>query len=260
MDLLLRLRREQEVIEGVLQVFKELLARLGRARAVNLAHLEGVLIVWRDYLCREHLDRVKNEILYLLEKIKSSLIPEMIDFHETITLKLTKLEEVIPRLRAGRANASRELVKIGEEFSWFLESYLRREKQIFTILEEEEMEKGESLVGSEAFSSPLADEKRARLDRITRIISEISLEYLGRNLPLGMYEEEKSDSGEILKGSESDELLEERGSDETLKESVSSSVEEETIPGSGLAAEDNKVVVGIEAEQIDNEERDICST
>lgn len=194
MSLLLQLKQEHEVIEGVLLIFNKLIAKLGRAKAVNLAHLEGVLTVWRDYLCREHLEREEIGVFPQLEKVNTSLLAEMVKAHEALSTKLSKLEESVKRLRAGRANAGRELVRLGEDFSWSLESHLRQEKQVFATLAEEEKGKDEPIVKSRTIDRPITGEQHLRFQRLSRIIHEISDEYLGRTLSFEWEKEEERES------------------------------------------------------------------
>lgn len=173
MDYLTRAKYDHKALQMMLDVQEEILARLAKARGVNLLHLEDILRFWQEFFRREHLQAEEEFLFIALRRLEHPALTELAAEHEELCLSLEKLVAIAGKLRAGKPNSGREFLETGKSFARLLERHLNKENSIFAELTVKEY------TGA-GFSGPLSPEDRSRLTRLFSILNNLAGEYLGR--------------------------------------------------------------------------------
>ena len=173
MDYLTRAKYDHGALRMMLDVQKEILARLGKARGVNLLHLEDILRFWEEFFCREHLPVEEEFLFVVLRRLEYPVLTELAAEHEELCFSIEKLVTIAGKLRAGKPNSGREFLEAGNSFSLLLERHLSKENSIFAELTVKEY-------GSTDFSRSLSPEDLSRLTRLFSLLNDLAGEYLGK--------------------------------------------------------------------------------
>jgi len=184
MDYLTRAKYDHGALRMMLDVQKEILARLAKARGVNLIHLEEILRFWKEFLCREHLLAEEEFLFTALRRLDHPALAELVADHDQLCSSLKKLEEIAGELRAGKPNSGREFLETGRNFGMLLERHLNKENSIFAELTVKEH-------GIAAYPRPLPPEGLFRLTRLFSLLNELAGEYLGREYDIAWLQVEK---------------------------------------------------------------------
>lgn len=177
MDYLTRLRKEHELLQMVGLIFRELIKRLGTGKAVNLLDLEDVYRLCREYLIAQHLSSEEEYVFAQLRAENHPLSARMSQAHEGIKSRIGEIGETIEKLRLGRPNSGKELVRAGEGFLWLLETHLREEDRILAQLEVTDTTHNVSFRDI----SKVAGE---RLEELSVLLQRLALEYAGKEFNL----------------------------------------------------------------------------
>jgi hemerythrin-like domain-containing protein len=187
MDYLTRLRKEHELLRMMGVIIRELVGKLGEGKAVNLSDLEDVYRLCREYLVARHLSSEEEYVFSKLKAMNHPLLAQMVQAHEEMKSRIGEIGETIERLRLGRPNSGRELVRAGESFLWLFETHLREEDQILIEFGHKE---GEDY---EALTKVLTEGVGDNLKELGVLLQRLAKEYAGKELNLqwlGLVEEE----------------------------------------------------------------------
>jgi hemerythrin-like domain-containing protein len=173
MDYLTRAKYDHGALRMMLDIQKEILARLAKARGVNLLHLEEILRFWEEFFCREHLTAEEEFLFDTLRRLEHPALAELVAEHEELCLSIEKLKTIAGRLRAGKPNSGREFLETGNGFGLFLERHLNKENSIFTELTIKEYE-------GAGLPRLLSPETFSKLTRLFSLLNNLAGEYLGK--------------------------------------------------------------------------------
>jgi len=177
MEYLARIALEHRGIAELVQVQKELLERLKKAKGVNIVHLNNLLDFWRDFLEQEHMSWEEEFAFAAFRKLNHSLPEGLQGEHERIRRALTKLEATMKQLRSGRPHAGREYVKWGEELAETVEEHLARENAALREL-------SVSGLATEAVLRQPEEPARERINHLVQLAEELCQEYLQKETAL----------------------------------------------------------------------------
>jgi len=256
-DFLSGLRQEHEILQVMAAIFKELIKRLSKAKAVNLRDLEDVYSLWVEYLVSHHLFIEEDHLFTELRKAGHQLCAELVQAHTEIRNHLHQIGEVINRLRKGRPNSGRDLVKTGENLVWLIESHMRDEDRILDDLVAQEGDGFQASYEDLFFSGPPRKKVTALGLSLSSKLKRLSLEYLGKELNLPwldqtedntIFEEKRLQKGEDIhiQGQEHLELEINAETKQREKETVGSEEGTEREKGGDIS-------IGIEQEEGESE-------
>lgn len=239
MDYLTRLRKEHELLRMMGVIFRELVDKLGKGKAVNLLDLEDVYRLCREYLVAQHLSLEEEYVFPKLKAMNHPLLAQMVQAHEEMKSRIGEIGETIERLRLGRPNSGRELVRAGESFLWLFETHLREEDRILIEFGNEEGEDYEVL------TKDLPEGAGKNLKELGVLLQRLAKEYVGKELNLqwlGLTEEEPIRTPQALPVTpEIASNLQEAGDMKTVEE-VNEAIEEEKTA-------EEEIPMGEEADQ-----------
>ena len=172
MEYFARIALEHQGIKELLQVQKELLERLNKAKGVNIVHLDNLLYFWRDFLEQDHMSREEEFAFAAFRKLNHSLPERLQGDHEQIRASLGKLEATIKLLRNGRPHSGREYAKWGEELTETVMAHMAREN---TALREVATDEAEAAAILSAQPERLASEK---FNQLLQVAEDLCQEYL----------------------------------------------------------------------------------
>ena len=192
MEYLARIALEHQGIQQMLQVQRELLERMKKAKGVNIVHLNNLLAFWRDFLNQEHMNWEEEFAFAAFRKLNHSLPDRLQGEHEQIRASLAKLEATMRLLRSGRPHSGREYVQWGEELTETVEDHLARENTALRELSLSGLEM--EAVQDHPSEGPSAE----RMNHLVTIAEELCQEYLQKETALRpLYREAKSASAEV---------------------------------------------------------------
>lgn len=194
MDYLTRAKYDHEALRMMLDVKKELMARLAKARGVNLLHLENVLRFWQEFFCREHLPAEEEFLFAALRRLDHPVLTELAVEHEDLYSYLETLAEIAEKLRAGKPNSGREFLETGKNFSMLLERHLNKENSIFAELTMQEAD-----YRFTDFDKSMPSEELSRLTRLFSLLNDLAGEYLGREYKTTWLDVEERDEPDTNK-------------------------------------------------------------
>ncbi|NLZ44913.1 MAG: hypothetical protein GX894_08650 [Clostridia bacterium] len=173
MDYLTRAKYDHGALRMMLDVQKEILARLAKARGVNLLHLEDILRFWEDFFYREHLPAEEEFLFAALHRLEHPALRELTAEHEELCFSIEKLVAIAGKLRAGKPNSGREFLETGNSFGLLLERHINKENSVFAELTVKEY-------GTAGFPRLLSPEDLSRLTRLFSLLNNLAGEYLGK--------------------------------------------------------------------------------
>jgi len=177
MEYLARINLEHQGISQLLQVQRDLLERLKKAKGVNIVHLANLLVFWRDFLEQEHLSWEEEFAFAALRKLNHSLPERLQGEHDRIRTQLARLEATMKQLRSGQPHSSREYVKWGEELVKTVGDHIAGENAAFQELSVS------GLAAEIVFSRP-AGADREKVNRLVPMAEELCREYLQQETAL----------------------------------------------------------------------------
>ncbi|NLY91012.1 MAG: hypothetical protein GX081_05335 [Firmicutes bacterium] len=177
MEYLARMVLEHQGINELLQVQRELLERLKKAKGVNIVHLNNSLAFWRDFLEQEHMSWEEEFAFAAFRKFNHSLPDRLQGEHERIRTALAQLEATLKQLKSGRPRSGREYVKWGEELVETVADHIARENAVLRELAVDGP-------ATEAVLDLPEGPRRERINHLVQIAEELCREYLQKGTAL----------------------------------------------------------------------------